>query len=136
MAILYHTDYSTSQISDVVYLHSEDSFGRYPLCANNKSISLSREQFLDLARFCEDVLENNIEETLRDCTVQVMAPLETPLGHIYSRLHFQKTKGYPSILVSFLLHGAVPATINMGINLDFEAARYIVNFAAQLAVQA
>lgn len=136
MAILHCTGTNATPGCDFVFLHSKDAFGRYPLCTNNKSISLSREQFLDLAGFCGDVLENNIEETLRDCVVQVMAPLETPQGLIYSRLHFQKTKGYPSILVSFLLYGAVPATIYMGINLDFEAAQDIINFAAQLAAQA
>lgn len=117
---------------DSIYLHLRD--GTYVLNAASRSIDMNRAQMESLAEFILDVMENKTESLMRDCSTQMMDTVYRPdyTSAIYSKLSFQKTKGYDMVSVQFHLFGSgLIGAVSFDIHLDMEDAGWIASYIVQ-----
>lgn len=117
---------------DSIYLHLRD--GTYALHADSRNIDMTRAQMESLAEFILDVMENKTESLMRDCSTQMMDTVYRPdyTSAIYSKLSFQKTKGYELIHIRFQLFGSgLIGAVGFDIHLDMEDAGWIASHIVQ-----
>lgn len=117
---------------DNIYLHLRD--GIYSLHTDSRHIDMTRAQMESLAEFILDVMENKADSLVRDCSTQMMDTVYRPdyTSAIYSKLSFQKTRGYDLIHIRFQLFGTgLIGAAGFDINLDMEDASWIVGHIVQ-----